>query len=158
MTIVTIQNNFIKICFVEHVLKLGFSPFPFQAYYTHANKAHLYHLNGRWFCCDECNKFFPNKPVLDSHKSTVHSKADLDKRRAEKVTCEFCAQTLRNRAVSLKIISFLKNFQIKFWISLVDPSTAVALNKKTLNKKNTNSNVWEHILVSFLYKTMHVSS
>ena len=145
MTIVTIQNNFIKICFVEHVLKLGFSPFPFQAYYTHANKAHLYQLNGRWFCCDECNKFFPNKPVLD-------------KRRAEKVTCEFCAQTLRNRAVSLKIISFLKNFQIKFWISLVDPSTAVALNKKTLNKKNTNSNVWEHILVSFLYKTIHVSS
>ena len=83
-----------------------------QAYYTHANKAHLYQLNGRWFCCDECQKFFPNKPVLDSHKSTVHSKADMDKRRAEKVTCEFCAQTLRNRAVSFFILLLLSKFPI----------------------------------------------
>ena len=80
-------------------IKMHFSNV-FQAYYTHANKVHSFLLNGRWFSCDECQKYFPNKPVLDSHKSTVHSKGDLDKRRADKVTCEFCAQTLRNRAVS----------------------------------------------------------
>lgn len=47
-----------------------------QAYYSHANKIHLNLLHGRWFGCDVCQKYFPNKPVLESHKSTVHSKFD----------------------------------------------------------------------------------
>ena len=41
---------------------------PFQVYFLHANRAHRDSIIDKWVLCSTCQRFYPSKKDIETHK------------------------------------------------------------------------------------------